>query len=65
MAKLLLLIGLSKLLRDLISKISFEQVEKYRKPGTLITSNTSGIPIHFMSEGRSEDFQKHFVELIF
>jgi 3-hydroxyacyl-CoA dehydrogenase len=38
----------------------FEQVEKYRKPGTLITSNTSGIPIHFMSEGRSEDFQKHF-----
>ena len=38
----------------------FEQIEKYRKPGTLITSNTSGIPIHFMSEGRSEDFQKHF-----
>ena len=43
-----------------IKKIVFEQVEKYRKPGTLITSNTSGIPIHFMSEGRSEDFQKHF-----
>ncbi len=38
----------------------FEQIEKFRKPGTLITSNTSGIPIHFMSEGRSEDFQKHF-----
>src|SRR5690606_1983963 len=38
----------------------FEQIEKYRKPGTLITSNTSGIPIRFMSEGRSEDFQKHF-----
>jgi 3-hydroxyacyl-CoA dehydrogenase len=38
----------------------FEQIEKYRKPGTLISSNTSGIPIHFMSEGRSEDFQKHF-----
>jgi 3-hydroxyacyl-CoA dehydrogenase len=38
----------------------FQQIEKYRKPGTLITSNTSGIPIHFMSEGRSEDFQKHF-----
>ncbi|AWG27027.1 3-hydroxyacyl-CoA dehydrogenase/enoyl-CoA hydratase family protein [Flavobacterium kingsejongi] len=38
----------------------FEQIEKYRKPGTLITSNTSGIPIHFMSEGRSEDFQQHF-----
>ena len=43
-----------------IKKQVFEQIEKYRKPGTLITSNTSGIPIHFMSEGRSEDFQKHF-----
>lgn len=43
-----------------IKKQVFEQVEKHRKPGTLITSNTSGIPIHLMSEGRSEDFQKHF-----
>jgi 3-hydroxyacyl-CoA dehydrogenase len=38
----------------------FEQVELYRKPGTLISSNTSGIPIHLMLQGRSEDFQKHF-----
>jgi 3-hydroxyacyl-CoA dehydrogenase len=38
----------------------FENVEKHRTPGTLITSNTSGIPIHLMLEGRSEDFQKHF-----
>lgn len=38
----------------------YEQVEKYRKPGTLITSNTSGIPIHMLSEGRSADFKKHF-----
>jgi 3-hydroxyacyl-CoA dehydrogenase len=38
----------------------FTEVEKYRKPGTLITSNTSGIPIHMMTEGRSEDFKKHF-----
>lgn len=38
----------------------FEKVEKYRKPGTLITSNTSGIPIHMLTEGRSEDFRKHF-----
>ncbi|WP_306352637.1 3-hydroxyacyl-CoA dehydrogenase/enoyl-CoA hydratase family protein [Flavobacterium sp. '19STA2R22 D10 B1'] len=44
---------------DIKQKV-FEQIEKFRKPGTLITSNTSGIPIHFMSEGRSEDFQKHF-----
>jgi len=43
-----------------IKKLVFEQIEKYRKPGTLVTSNTSGIPIHFMSEGRSEDFRKHF-----
>jgi 3-hydroxyacyl-CoA dehydrogenase len=38
----------------------FNRVEKYRSPGTLITSNTSGIPIHLMLKGRSEDFQKHF-----
>ena len=38
----------------------FEKVEKFRKPGTLITSNTSGIPIHLMNEGRSDDFKKHF-----
>jgi len=38
----------------------FEKIEKYRKKGTLITSNTSGIPIQFMNKGRSEDFQKHF-----
>ena len=43
-----------------IKKLVFEKLEKYRTPGTLITSNTSGIPIKFMSEGRSEDFQKHF-----
>ena len=38
----------------------FENVEKYRSPGSIISSNTSGIPIHLMLEGRSEDFQKHF-----
>ncbi len=43
-----------------IKKLVFEKLEKFRTPGTLITSNTSGIPIKFMSEGRSEDFQKHF-----
>ena len=36
------------------------EVEQFRKPGTLVTSNTSGIPIHLMTEGRSEDFKKHF-----
>ena len=43
-----------------IKQQMFERVEKYRKPGTLITSNTSGIPIHMLIEGRSEDFRKHF-----
>lgn len=43
-----------------IKQSIFTEVEKYRKPGTLITSNTSGIPIHLMAEGRSEDFKKHF-----
>ncbi|MFK8297713.1 3-hydroxyacyl-CoA dehydrogenase/enoyl-CoA hydratase family protein [Capnocytophaga cynodegmi] len=43
-----------------VKKSVFETIEKYRKEGTLITSNTSGIPISFMSEGRSEDFRKHF-----
>ena len=43
-----------------IKKQVYEQVEQHRKPGTLVTSNTSGIPIHLMAEGRSEDFKKHF-----
>lgn len=43
-----------------IKKIIYEKVEKYRTPGTLVTSNTSGIPIHLMVEGRTEDFKKNF-----
>lgn len=43
-----------------IKQSVFDEAEKYRKPGTLITSNTSGIPIHMMAEGRSDDFKKHF-----
>ena len=43
-----------------IKQSVFTEVEKYRKPGTLITSNTSGIPIHMMTAGRSADFKKHF-----
>lgn len=38
----------------------FDNIEKYRTPGTLITSNTSGIPIGLMAEGKSDDFKKHF-----
>ena len=43
-----------------IKRSLYEKIEQFRKPGTLITSNTSGIPIHLLSEGRSEDFKKHF-----
>jgi 3-hydroxyacyl-CoA dehydrogenase len=43
-----------------IKKSLYEKLEQFRKPGTLITSNTSGIPIHLLSEGRSEDFRKNF-----
>jgi len=38
----------------------FEKVEQFRKPGSLITSNTSGISVEKMIEGRSEDLQQHF-----
>jgi 3-hydroxyacyl-CoA dehydrogenase len=43
-----------------IKQLVYTEIEKYRKPGSLITSNTSGIPIHMLIEGRSEDFAKHF-----
>jgi len=44
---------------DIKQKV-FEQIEAHRTPGTLITSNTSGIPIQFMNKGRSQDFREHF-----
>jgi 3-hydroxyacyl-CoA dehydrogenase len=44
-----------------IKKRIFEQVDRYRKPGSIVSSNTSGIPIHLMLDGRSEDFRKHFL----
>lgn len=43
-----------------VKKSVFEKVEKYRSPGSLVSSNTSGIPIHLMAEGRSADFRKNF-----
>ncbi|HEU5139955.1 MAG TPA: 3-hydroxyacyl-CoA dehydrogenase NAD-binding domain-containing protein [Bacillales bacterium] len=39
----------------------FAQVDEHRKPGTIVSSNTSGISIEAMAEGRSEDFRKHFL----
>jgi 3-hydroxyacyl-CoA dehydrogenase len=43
-----------------IKQTLYEKVEQFRKAGTLITTNTSGIPIHLLSQGRSDDFKKHF-----
>lgn len=43
-----------------IKKIIFDKVVKYRTKGTLVTSNTSGIPINMMIDGRDDDFKKHF-----
>ena len=39
----------------------YERLEKVRKPGSIVSSNTSGIPIHMLAEGRSEDFQENFL----
>ncbi|RDU37933.1 3-hydroxyacyl-CoA dehydrogenase [Neobacillus piezotolerans] len=44
-----------------IKKQVFEKVDQYRKPGSIVSSNTSGISVEAMAEGRSEDFQKHFL----
>ncbi len=44
-----------------IKNAVFDQIEKYRKQGTIVSSNTSGIPISIMAKGRSDDFKKHFL----
>jgi len=44
-----------------VKKSIFEKVDQFRKPGSIVSSNTSGISIEAMAEGRSEDFQKHFL----
>jgi 3-hydroxyacyl-CoA dehydrogenase len=44
-----------------IKKAVFDQIEKHRKKGTIVSSNTSGIPIALMAKGRSDDFRKHFL----
>ncbi len=48
-----------------IKRSLFERVEKYRKPGSVVASNTSGIPIRQLAEGRSDDFRAHFLGLHF
>lgn len=43
-----------------IKKQMFEKVDRFRKKGTFVSTNTSGIPVHLIAEGRSEDFRKYF-----
>ena len=44
-----------------IKKALFESIEKYRKQGAIVSSNTSGVSINEMIVGRSEDLKKHFL----
>ncbi|MET3683700.1 3-hydroxyacyl-CoA dehydrogenase [Alkalibacillus flavidus] len=39
----------------------YAQVDEHRKEGSIVSSNTSGISINAMAEGRSDDFKKHFL----
>jgi len=39
----------------------FKRIEPERKPGSIISSNTSGIPLKSMSEGLSAEFKRHFL----
>jgi 3-hydroxyacyl-CoA dehydrogenase len=48
-----------------IKRSLYERVEQYRRPGSIIASNTSGIPIHLLAEGRSDDFKQHFLGVHF
>jgi 3-hydroxyacyl-CoA dehydrogenase len=48
-----------------IKRDLFERVEQVRRPGSVVASNTSGIPIHLLAEGRSEDFRQHFLGVHF
>lgn len=48
-----------------IKRSLYERVEQHRKPGSIVASNTSGIPIHLLAEGRSDDFKQHFIGVHF
>jgi 3-hydroxyacyl-CoA dehydrogenase len=48
-----------------IKKLIYDKVEQHRKLGTLVTSNTSGIPIHLMAEGGAKIFSRISVEHTF
>jgi 3-hydroxyacyl-CoA dehydrogenase len=48
-----------------IKRSLYEKVEQHRRPGSVIASNTSGIPLKQLAEGRSEDFRAHFLGMHF
>ncbi len=48
-----------------IKRKLYKRVEQHRRPGSIIASNTSGIPIHLLAEGRSDDFRQHFLGVHF
>src|SRR5712664_3595865 len=43
----------------------YEQVEQHRRPGSVVASNTSGIPLQQLAAGRSEEFRAHFLGMHF
>src|SRR5437588_1414511 len=43
-----------------IKRALLKKVEAVRKPGSIVTTNTSGLPVHSIAEGFSEDFRKHW-----
>jgi len=43
-----------------IKRTMLKKVEAIRRPGTFITTNTSGLPVHSISEGFSEDFRRNW-----
>lgn len=45
-----------KIKQDLMTRI-----DEVRKPNAIVTTNTSGIPVHAIAEGRSKEFKKHFL----
>jgi len=48
-----------------IKRSLYERLEQHRRPGSIVASNTSGIPIHLLAEGRSDDFKQHFLGVHF
>jgi 3-hydroxyacyl-CoA dehydrogenase len=43
----------------------YEKLEQHRRPGSVVASNTSGIPLSQLAAGRSEDFRAHFLGMHF